>query len=51
MACPMESNIVAKTNEKLRNYCQLAFELREKRPDFKVYIVPLVIGCLGGGVN
>ena len=51
MACPMECNILAKTTEKLRNYCQLSFELREKRRDFKVYIVPLVIGCLGGGVE
>ena len=51
MACPMESNVEAKTNEKFRNYGQLAFEIREKRPNFKVVIVPLVIGCLGGGVK
>ena len=51
MACPMESNVEKKTNEKLRNYSQLAFEIREKRPNFKVVIVPLVIGCLGAGVK
>ena len=51
MACPMECNILQKVNEKLRNYSQLSFEIREKRPRYKVVIVPLVIGCLGGGVK
>ena len=47
--CPMEENIAAKYNEKLRNYQKYAFEMRERRPDYKVQIVPLIIGCLGGG--
>ena len=51
MAWPTECNIIQKVNEKLRNYSQLSFEIREKRPRYKVVIVPLVIGCLGGGVK
>ena len=51
MACPMECNVLQKTNEKLRNYSQLAYEMREKRPGYKVIIVPLVIRCLGAGVK
>ena len=36
--------------EKLKKYQQLAFETREKRSGFRVEIVPLVTGCLGGGM-
>ena len=32
-------------------YQQLAFEMREGRVGYRVEIVPLVIGCLGGGVE
>ena len=51
MACPMECNVLQKTTEKLRNYGQLAYEIRERRPGYRVSIVPLVIGCLGAGVS
>ena len=51
MACPMECNVLQKTNEKLQNYGQLAYEFFEKRPGYNVSIVPLVIGCLGAGVS
>ena len=51
MACPQESNIEAKVKEKLDKYQQLAFEMRENRVGHRVEIVPLVIGCLGGGVG
>ena len=51
MACPQESNIEAKVKEKLDKYQQLAFEMRETRVGHRVEIVPLVIGCLGGGVG
>ena len=51
MACPIECNVSQKTNGKLRNYSQLAYKMREKRPRYKVIIVPLVIGCLGAGVK
>jgi hypothetical protein len=27
----------------------LAYEIRERRPGYKVTILPIVIGCLGGG--
>ena len=51
MACPQESNIDKKRIEKKKNYRQLAFELRERRPGFKVRVVPLVIIALGGGIK
>ena len=51
MACPNEKNITSKYNEKLQKYQQLAFEIRERRPGFWVYILPVVIGCLGGGME
>ena len=37
--------------KKLNKYQQLAFETREKQPGFHVEIMPMVIGCLRGGVN
>ena len=50
MACPYESNIHEKRIEKLRKHQQLAFELREKS-EYRVMVVPSVIGCLGGGIK
>ena len=49
MACPMEMNIQKKRNKKLTKYRQIAFEIREKRKDYRVEIVPLIFGCCGGG--
>ena len=37
--------------EKLEKYQQLAFEIRERRPGYKVIVIPIVIGCLGGGMR
>ena len=51
MACPQENNIEAKVKEKLDKYQQLAFETRGNRVGYKVEIIPLVIGCLGGGIR
>ena len=51
MACPNESNKDEKRGEKIRKYQQLCFELRERREDFTVKVVPSVIGCLGGGLK
>ena len=51
MACPDEKNIGEKHCEKLTKYQQLAFKMREKRPEYRVEIVPIVIGCLGGGMK
>ena len=47
MACPNEKNIGEKHREKLTKHQQLAFEIRE----YKVAIVPIVIGCFGGGMK
>ena len=51
MTCPQEDNIETKTNEKRTKYQQLAFEMRERRVGFKVIAVPIVVGCLGEGIN
>ena len=51
MACPQENNIEAKVKEKLDKYQQLAFETRENRVGYKVEVIPLVIGYLGGGIR
>ena len=51
MACLRENNIEKNRLEKRANYCQLAFETREKRPGFKVKVVPLLISAFGGGIE
>ena len=33
------------------NYRQLAFEIRERSPGFKVRVVPFVISVLSGGIK
>ena len=56
MACPQENNIEKKRLKKRINYRQLAFEIREKRererrPGFKVKVVPLAISVYAGGLT
>ena len=51
MACPQKNNIGAKRTEKMTKYRQIAFKTRERRPGYKVYIVPVVVGALGGGIK
>ena len=51
MARPNEKNIGEKHREKLTKYQQFAFEIQEKRPEDRVEMVPIVIGCLGGGMK
>ena len=51
MACPQEHNISDKHSEKLNEYQQLTFTTREKRPGYDVKILPMIIGCLGGGMQ
>ena len=51
MACPQENNIEKTRLEKRTNYSQLAFEIRERRPGFKVKVVPLVINVFGNGLK
>ena len=51
MACPQENNIEKKKLEKRTNYRQLEFKIRERKPGFKVKVVPLVISVFGGGLK
>ena len=51
MACPQQNNIGAKRTEKLTKYRQLAFETRERYPGYEIYVVPVVVGALGGGIK
>ena len=50
MACPQQRNIETKRIEKLTKHRQLAFEMRERRPDYVVTAVPLIIVALGDGM-
>ena len=51
MACLQQNNIGAKRTEKTTKYRQIAFETRKRRPGYKVYIAPVVVGALGGGIK
>ena len=51
MACPQENNTEKKRVEKRTNYRQLTFEIRERKPGFKVKVLPLVISAFGGGLK
>ena len=51
MACPNESNKEKKREEKVKKYQQLCYEIRERRDGYKMKIIPVVIGCLGGGMK
>ena len=51
MACPQENNTVTKQDEKQTKYRQLAFELRERRAEYKIYVIPAVIGALSGVIK
>ena len=48
---PQEDNINIKTNDKQTKYQQLAFEMRERRTGYKVIVVPIITGCIGGGIE
>ena len=37
--------------EKRTNHRQFAFEIRERKPGFKVKVVPLVISSFSGGIK
>ena len=51
MGCPQQNNIGAKRTEKMMKYSQIAFKKREQCPGYKVYVVPVVVGALGGGIK
>ena len=46
-----ENNIEKKRLEKKPNYRQLPFEIKGRRPGFKIKFVPLVIRAFGGGIK
>ena len=49
MACPSKKNVLKRNKEHRQKYQQLAFEIRERRPGYRVEVIPIVIGCMGGG--
>ena len=51
MACPQQNSNGAKRTEKMTKYRQLAFETRERRIDYEIYVVPVVVGALAGGIK
>ena len=51
MVCTQQNNIGANRTEKLTKYRQLAFEKRERRPGYAIYVVPVAVGALGGGMK
>ena len=51
MAWPQQNNIGAKKAEKTTKYRQIAFETRERRPGYKVHIVPVAVGALVGVIK
>ena len=51
MACPNEANRQVKLEEKIKKYEQLCFELRERQEGYMVKVIPIVIGCFGGGMK
>ena len=51
MACPQENNIMTKQDEKQTKYRRLAFELRERRAEYKIYVILVLIGALRGGIK
>ena len=55
MACPHHPNVEAnqgqKRLEKLTKYRQLAYEYRERKPEYEIIVTPLVIAALNGGIR
>ena len=51
MAWPQQRKVEAKRLEKLTKYRQLAYESRERHPEYEMMVAPLVIGALGGGIR
>ena len=51
MACTQQKSIGAKRTKKLTKFRQLAFETRERRPGYEIYVVPVVVAALGGGIK
>ena len=49
--CQQENNIGAKTAEKMTKNRQNAFETGKWRPGYEVYVDPVVVEALGGGIK
>ena len=48
MAFPSDKNVLEKNKKKRQKYQQLVFEARERRPGYRVEVIPIVIACIGG---
>ena len=51
MSYLQEKSIEEVIRTKIQKYQKLAFETMENRPRYAVEVVPVMIGCLGGGVE
>ena len=51
MARPQQNNIGAKRAEKTTKYRQIASETKERQSGYEVYVAPVVVGVLGGGIK
>lgn len=51
MACPQENSTVTKQYEKQTKYRQLTFRLKEQRVKYKINVIPIIMGVLGGGIK
>ena len=47
----MQQSIDTRRRDKLTQYRQLAFEMKERRPGYTLTIVPIIIGALSGGMK
>ena len=51
MTCPQEWKIETKRLKKLTKYRHLAYESRERQPEYEIMVAPLAIGFLVGGIR
>ena len=49
--CLRNQNIDEQVKEKLLKCQQLAYETWERRPAYRVEVIPVVVGCVGGGAH
>ena len=51
MTCFRDQNSNKKVKEKLLKCQQLAYEAWKRRPAYRVEVILVVIGCMGGGAH
>ena len=53
MACPppRDSNVNEKVKLKLQKYQQLAYKIGERRPEYHIEVISVIIERVGGGEN